>query len=144
MRPLSQAGIPAALGALILGVAAGSALPGRASAQPAPSIKVLIAILPLRVHSETRAPGLAREVAVQLAEHLQAGGRVEVVDPANVAERVGEEGPQSLADSDLRVVARQIGANYVVAGSLTELAGSYSLDLRLSPAELTESRLKRA
>jgi outer membrane protein insertion porin family len=59
-----------------------------------------------------------------------------VVEPERVRQALGVEdvGAIELSDSELRGLARELGARAVITGSLTELAGRYSIDVRLTPA----------
>ncbi len=52
-----------------------------------------------------------------------------VVREALIAHVAGER-----TDEVLRKLAREVGAEWVVQGSVTELAGAYSLDVRVAPA----------
>ena len=105
-----------------------AALPAFAqSSTPAPAY---VMVLPFQVHSARQLTYLEQSLADLLTTRLEASGRVKVVEfdaasaPFHAA--LGNE-PQ------LREIARERGAQFVVTGSLTELAGQYSLDLRVSP-----------
>ena len=67
-----------------------------------------------------------------MRSRLEATGRVSLIDggPA-AASRGAAVGEEAAA---LRALATDLGANYVVSGSITELAGHYSLDARVTAA----------
>jgi outer membrane protein insertion porin family len=90
-----------------------------------------VAVLPFRVHSAQPIEYLGDSLADLLRSRLEAGGRLRVVDASDAqpALESGETG-----DAALRRAARGLGADYIVTGSLTELAGRYSLDVRVTPA----------
>lgn len=100
----------------------------------APAVKVLVAVLPFQVHSERNLSPLVGALAGQLSERLEASGKVQVVDTVVVREALVEHLSGDSTDAMLRDLAREVGAQWVVQGSLTELAGAYSLDVRVTPA----------
>src|SRR5690606_9044005 len=106
--------------------------PARAHAQQ--PIKVLVAVLPFEVHSARDLSPLVGSLADQLAERLEASGRVDVVDTVVVREALVAHVAGERTEAMLRQLAREVGAQWVVQGSLTELAGAYSLDVRVTPA----------
>jgi outer membrane protein insertion porin family len=122
LRPLVGLGLAALL-------AAAFALP--AAAQP---VRVLVAVLPFEVHSEKPLAYLESSLAELLGERLQASGRVDVVDAVTVRETL-IAWPGEKTEDVLRRIARELSADWVVIGSLTELAGHYSLDVRVTPAD---------
>jgi outer membrane protein insertion porin family len=93
-----------------------------------------VAVLPFRVHSAKPIGYLGDSLANLMRGRLEAGGQARAVDPARVAERL-PAGEAPADDEGLRRVAGDLGAAWVVTGSLTELAGRYSLDVRLTPAD---------
>jgi len=90
-------------------------------------------VLPFRVHSAKPIGYLGDSLANLMRGRLEASGRVRGVEPALLAERGSAEVPT--ADAGLRRLAGELGAAWIVTGSLTELAGRYSLDVRLTPAD---------
>jgi len=127
--------IAAALPALLLLLS----LPaGHAAAKPAPRgavsapIKVVVAVLPFRVHSARPLDYLENSLADLLATRLEASGRVDVLEALTVRESlVAYAGERT--ETAVRRLAAELGADFVVVGSLTELAGHYSLDVRVTP-----------
>ncbi|MDJ0867201.1 MAG: outer membrane protein assembly factor BamA [Myxococcota bacterium] len=130
MRAHCCPGIPLALGLALL--AAAVAAPA-ARAQQAPA-RVLVAVLPFEVHSERSLGYLESTLADLLTSRLESTGHVEVMDTVVVREALIEHVAGERTDEMLRRLAREVGADWVVEGSLTELAGSYSLDARVTPA----------
>jgi outer membrane protein insertion porin family len=138
--PRSRLLARAALASLVLAATAQTA---RAQAEPAPpaaaaparAVKVLVAVLPFQVHSTGGVQYLESALVDLLTTRLEASGRIEVVDSVVVRESIVDHAAGELAESELRRIAREVDADYVVAGSLTELAGRYSLDVRVTPVE---------
>ena len=127
-----------AVGCLILLAGATAALAATASAthppgQPAPS-RVSVAVLPLQVHSAKSLDHLQRSLPEQLHSRLVAAGRIDTVDAAIVKDAAARLRPEP-DDAELRKLARDLGADEVVSGSLTELAGHFSLVVRVTPRD---------
>jgi outer membrane protein assembly complex protein YaeT len=114
------------LAALLL---AGIALP--AAAEP---VRVVVAVLPFEVHSEKPLAYLESSLAELLGARLEESGRVDVVEAVTVRETL-IAWPGEKTEDVLRRIARELSADWVVIGSLTELAGHYSLDVRVTPAQ---------
>jgi outer membrane protein insertion porin family len=110
----------------------GLLLPHRAPAESLP--RVVVAGLPFRIHSEKPLGYLEQSLADLLATRLEKSGRVEVVDAVVVREAAVEYAAGELGDEAVTRIARELGADYTVIGSLTELAGQFSLDVRVAPA----------
>jgi len=96
--------------------------------------KSKLAILPFEIHSARDLGDLSESLPQLLAQQLESAGTIEVIDPSQL-ESLGERGTSDLTDAELRALADQLGVDAVVAGSLTELAGRFSLDLRVTPAQ---------
>jgi outer membrane protein insertion porin family len=90
-----------------------------------------VAVLPFRVHSAKSIDYLGESISNLIRSRLEARGEVAVIDVS----RLGDAGRQT-SDSDLRGIATGAGADTVVSGSLTELAGHFSLDVRVTPAAI--------
>jgi outer membrane protein insertion porin family len=90
-----------------------------------------VAVLPFRVHSAKPVDYLGESISNLIRSRLEARGEVAVIDisPTGDASR-------QASDSDLRGIATGVGADTVVSGSLTELAGHFSLDVRVTPAAI--------
>jgi outer membrane protein insertion porin family len=114
-----------------LGVAASSAL---AQAGPSEAQRPIVAVLPFEVHSAKPIDYLGVSLANLLRARLEAGGEVLVLSAEEVASRVARPPAPGESDAALRAVAREIGADALVSGRLTELAGHFSLDVKLVPA----------
>jgi outer membrane protein insertion porin family len=120
----------------------GSAGPARAQAGPesgAERVKVLVAVLPFRVHSAQPLGYLEKSLAELLSARLEASGRVEVLESLVVREALLGYAAGELTEASLRRLASELGADWVVAGSLTELAGRFSLDVRVTPVREGEA-----
>jgi outer membrane protein insertion porin family len=119
------------LGAFPAAAQAPAASP-EATAAP-PTVKVLVAVTPFRIHSAQPLGYLEQSLADLLSSRLEASGRIEVVDAVIVREALVDYAAGELSDVAVRKLARELGADYVVSGSLTELAGQFSLDVRVTP-----------
>jgi TolB-like protein len=113
----------------------GAAVAQTETAAPPSAIEGLprIAVLTFRVHSGRATGGLDQRLADRLRRRLEASGELAVLgretsEAVPLAELVG--------DAEIRALARELRADYVVLGSVTELAGRFSLDVRILPAEL--------
>ena len=98
-------------------------------------IRVLVAVLPFSLHSSRRDLEVETAVAELLIARLEESGRVRVVDAVVMGEALVEHVSGERSEDTLRSLAREVGADWVVEGSLTELGGHYSLDVRVTPAE---------
>ena len=132
MRPTPQ-GLACAwlAAALLLALGAGPA-PATAIPRDDGPVDVVLAVLPFRVHTGRPLAYFESSLADLLASRLEAGGRVRVLETVTVREYLVAQGDERTEDA-LRRLARELGADYVVAGSVTELAGQYSLDVRVTP-----------
>lgn len=93
-----------------------------------------VAILPIRVHSARSLGYLTESLGDLVATRLQARDPgIVVIDSAPIRLAAGSN-PSDLSDAELRGIAKQAGVRAIVTGSLTELAGRFSLDLRVTPA----------
>lgn len=122
-----------ALASLVSG-SAGAAAPAAVRAAPGDPVKVVVAVLPFRVNSERPLDYLENSLAGLLTARLEASGQVEVVESVTVRESLVAFAGERTEDA-VRRLAREVGAEYVVVGSLTELAGRYSLDVRVTPVD---------
>jgi outer membrane protein insertion porin family len=120
------------LASLLVSVSFFAASAARAQG-PAP-VKVLVAVMPFQVHSARDLKPLVDALAAQLTHRLEATGKIQVVDTVVVKEAMVEHVAGETTDEMLRRLAVKVGAQWVVQSSLTELAGAYSLDVRVTPA----------
>jgi outer membrane protein insertion porin family len=105
-----------------------------ASAQPSAGGEPRVAVLPFQVNSAKPLGYLETSLPDLLTTRLEASGRVKVLESRAVRESViAHAGERS--DATVRRIARELGADQVVAGSLTELAGRYSLDVKVVPRQ---------
>ncbi len=102
--------------------------------EPARADEPTVVVLPFRVHSAKPIDYLGESLANLVRERLAASGRVLVLPPEQVAARLAPGDLEATSDIALRRVADLLGASWVVSGGLTELAGQYSLDVRVTPA----------
>ncbi|MCH8890213.1 MAG: outer membrane protein assembly factor BamA [Myxococcales bacterium] len=90
-----------------------------------------VAVLPFRVHSAKPVDYLGESISNLIRSRLEARGEVAVIDIS-----LSAEASRQASDSDLRGLATGVGADTIVSGSLTELAGHFSLDVRVTPAAI--------
>jgi outer membrane protein insertion porin family len=121
------------LGLLGSTTAAVAAPPSHAPTPPAPP-RISVAVLPLQVHSAKSLDQLQRSIPELLQSRLAAAGRIDMVDPAIVKDAAARLRPEP-DDAELRKLAHELGADEVVSASLTELAGHFSLDVRVTPRD---------
>jgi outer membrane protein insertion porin family len=144
--PAPRARARAALAAAWVAIACAAAFAAPAGAQtpPAaaptasaaePEVRVLVAVTPFRIHSAQPLGYLEQSLADLLSSRLEASGRILVVDAVIVREALVDYAAGELTEDALRDLARELGADYVVSGSLTELAGHFSLDVQVTPVE---------
>ncbi|HIF95274.1 MAG TPA: outer membrane protein assembly factor BamA [Myxococcales bacterium] len=97
-----------------------------------------VAVLPFRLHSAQSLEFLSGALDELLAERIEAGGAVGATAWLELSETSGLDLPRSdsgQSDLDLRRLAEQAGVDGVVSGSLTELAGQFSLDVRVTSVD---------
>lgn len=145
---MPNAALPRSVRALLLVLLAAAIAPGARAADPAPTRgatpaasatptrkSVEIAVFPFRVNSAKPLDNLEKSLPELLRSKLEATGRVTVRDPAVVRERAGARLAADPTDATVRTVSEEVGARYGVTGSLTELAGRFSLDARIVAAQ---------
>lgn len=98
---------------------------------PATPGRVEVAVFPFRVNSARPLDHLERSLPDLLRTKLEATGRVVVRDPAMVRDRAGARVSADPTDTTVRAVSSELGVRHGVTGSLTELAGRFSLDARI-------------
>ncbi|MCC6642666.1 MAG: outer membrane protein assembly factor BamA [Deltaproteobacteria bacterium] len=98
---------------------------------PATPGRVEVAVFPFRVNSARPLDHLERSLPDLLRTKLEATGRVAVRDPAMVRDRAGARVSADPTDTTVRAVSSELGVRHGVTGSLTELAGRFSLDARI-------------
>jgi outer membrane protein insertion porin family len=111
---------------LVLATVGGFAGAGRA-ADP----EHTVAVLPFRVHSAKPIAYLGESLSNLIRSRLEARGDVVVLDASVLDVASGQ-----ITDAELRRIANDAAADTIVSGSLTELAGQYSLDVRVTPAAI--------
>lgn len=93
-----------------------------------------VAVVPFRVHSAKSIGYLGDSLANLIRSRLEASAGLHSltttpIDPGFDAERLA-----GMGEDELRALAGDLGADFLVSGSVTELAGRYSLDVRVTPA----------
>jgi len=95
-----------------------------------------VVILPFRLHSASSFGFLTGELDELLAQRIEAGGEVSAVAWRNLP---GHDEidfvDDGRSDTILRQLAKRAELDGVVSGSLTELAGRFSLDVRVIPVD---------
>jgi outer membrane protein insertion porin family len=95
----------------------------------------VVGVLPFLVYSGQPIDYLGESLADLLRTRLEAGGKLRVLDAA-ASGGLPRPQPGETQDAALRRAARSLGADYVVTGSLTELAGRYDLAVRVTPSAI--------
>ncbi len=93
--------------------------------------KVVLAVLPFEVSDPQRMSYLQDAVMDLLSSRLESHGGISVVEKYLVREAVGDAAGRALAEQRVQQVGRQLGADYVVLGSITKAASDYSLDVKV-------------
>jgi len=101
--------------------------------EPASEPHARIAVLPFTVYSAHDQASLGEELASDLRARLETFGTLRVLDATSSAAAAARVVPGD--ESALRQIARSLGVDFVVSGTLTELAGRYNLDVRVTAAE---------
>ena len=127
--------VPALLRLLLLASGIASAVAAAASAAPATADEPpAVAVLRFRVHSSKPLDYLGESLANLTRERLAQNAELRVLPASAVSDAQAEKAESQASDAALRSLAADVGADYVVTGSLTELAGRYSLDVHVTPA----------
>ena len=101
-------------------------------AAPAP-VAGRIAVLPFRIHSARPLGHLTESLSQLLAQRLDSTEELESVPRQEIDDAMVGNPDADLSDAQLRALAERLGVVAVVSGSLTELAGRFSLDARVTP-----------
>ncbi|MCP4038536.1 MAG: outer membrane protein assembly factor BamA, partial [bacterium] len=109
------------------------ATPGGAASTEV-SERTAIAVLPFRIHSARPLGYLTQSLSDLLASRLEATGKVEIASSLRVGDALAGDVRGELSEEELRALARTLDVRAVLSGSITELAGRFSLDVRLTPA----------
>ncbi|MEW6594498.1 MAG: FG-GAP-like repeat-containing protein [Thermodesulfobacteriota bacterium] len=113
------------LGALILLMAAVTAFASPA----APAAGKKVAFLPFEAHAAKDLSYLTSGIRDMLASRLAAGAKIRVIDRTAVDKALG--GAKLSQPEQFRSLGKNVGADYVVAGSLTAIGAGMSLDARV-------------
>ena len=96
--------------------------------------RIPIAVLPFRIHSARPLGYLTESLSDLLATRLEATGKVSVLGSQTVDDALGGASRRDFSEEELRRLAERLAVQVVISGSITELAGRFSLDIRLTPA----------
>jgi outer membrane protein insertion porin family len=101
--------------------------------------RIPIAVLPFRIYSARPLSYLTESLSDLLAARLEATGKVTVLGSQRVSDALDLLEATELSEEDLRSLAERLEVRAVLSGSITELAGRFSLDVRLTPAGVGRS-----
>jgi len=107
---------------------------GEATAVAPAGDRIPIAVLPFRTHSARPLGYLTQSLGDLLATRLEATGKVDVLSGLRVNDEIGEHRDIERSEEELRALGSRLGVQAVLSGSITELAGRFSLDVRLTPS----------
>jgi len=93
-----------------------------------------VAVLPFAVNSAKPIEELGPKLAQLVRDRLAAGGDVAVLTAEELEAGLPRPPAAAAGSADRREAVGKLGADYLVTGSVTELAGHYSLDVKLTPA----------
>jgi outer membrane protein insertion porin family len=98
---------------------------------PEAGSRVVLAVLPFDV-SEPERFGYLQEAAMDLlSSRLEKHGGIRVIEKFLVREAVGDAAALALAEERVQEVGKNLGADYVVLGSITKAGSNYSLDVKV-------------
>jgi TolB-like protein len=100
---------------------------------PAAAAAKTVAILPFKINADRDMNYLRDGVADMLSSRLHKAGEVEVLN-RQVVEKALPPGSAVLTDDSARDLARRLGADFVLFGSLTALGNSISMDAKMVDA----------
>ncbi len=89
-----------------------------------------VAVLPFEMHAPSSMAYLQDGLRDMLASRLAANGGALIMEHSRVDSLLQEPG-KPLTQEEAQELARQLGADYIVTGSLTSLGGSMSLDAKV-------------
>jgi TolB-like protein len=99
-------------------------------ASPKEQIPLKVAILPVSIHSPENLTYMQEGLLDMLSSRVELSGRVVVLEKGAVKKALGQ--PESEIDSQsAKKLGQDLGADYVVFGSLTKLGDTASLDLKV-------------
>jgi outer membrane protein insertion porin family len=99
-----------------------------------------IAILPFRLHAESALGFLTESLDELLAQRIEAGGELSAVAARDLDTPLGLDWSEAeRSDANLRALAASLDLEGLVAGSVTELAGRFSVDVRVVPVGRADS-----
>ena len=105
-------------------------LPYQTSATAEEQEAKTVAVLPFAMHAPDTLAYLQDGLRDMLASRLAANGHVKIVDRSRIDELLKEPG-KAMQPQEAVELARQLDADYIVAGSLTSLGGSMSIDAKV-------------
>ncbi|MBK7948678.1 MAG: outer membrane protein assembly factor BamA [Deltaproteobacteria bacterium] len=113
---------------------------GAIDAAPPASAEKRVAVLPFRLNSTGSLRFLSGPLDELLAQRIETGGEVSAIARPGLEKAGQTEIPNAdQPDPALRAWASRQGLDGVVVGSLTELAGRFSIDVRVVPTALGAS-----
>ncbi len=89
-----------------------------------------VAILPVTIHSPENLEYMREGLVDMLTSRVELQGRVEVLEKAAV-KKILTQNPGEIDTEQARKIGQELGADFVVYGSLTKLGDSASLDLKV-------------
>ena len=96
--------------------------------------KIRLAVLPFQINSARPLGYLTESMADFLATRMEATGRVEVVPSQEVSDALAGTSGIELSDAELKQLGQRLEVRSVISGSITELAGRFSLDVQITPS----------
>ncbi len=103
------------------------------SPPPAAAAAKTVAVVPFKINAEKDMNYLRDGVVDMLSSRLHKAGEVEVLN-RQVVEKALPPGSAALTEESARDLARRLGADFVLFGSITALGGSISMDARMVDA----------
>ncbi len=114
---------------------------GRVSAAPE---GVTVGILPFFIHSQENIGYLQKAIPDMLATRLEKKGEINTIQKTTMQQVLQEITWDRYNEEQARLIGERLGADFIIAGSLTKLGKSYSLDttvINLSETDVDAKRL---
>ncbi len=92
--------------------------------------RVKVAILPWKINAEESLKYLKGAVNDMLASRIGAEQNIEIIKESSVKSAIAKYTPEAITEDIAASIGKEVGADYVVFGSITVIAESVSIDAR--------------
>ena len=92
--------------------------------------KIKIAILPWKVNADEGMKYLKSAVNDMLASRIGAEPVVEIIKESSIKQVISRHDKEEIAEDTVKNIGKEVGADYIIYGSITVIADSVSIDAR--------------